>query len=271
MVRTWLRLGALLALCLCVFAAAVARADAAVTPIGRIAMAISALTCGQEVGPDEAPFCDYKPTVSVELEHSAWVAACDAEGYTPLQGVIEGGQVYTAYVTLIAKPGYCFNADSRVMVYDAAAMGYEAVEPLLVEDDRLVIACGVTAEHEWDYDASTETSATCVSVGREHRVCGADPSHVLDITSPVEPSAHEWGEWETVRGDPFPGGGAAARLRAVRRGGGGGDREDEAALCRCVRAGHLLDHVGDRGVALGAGRAVRRCGIGTAGHRVRVA
>ena len=168
MMRTWLRFGALLALCLGVFAATVARADAAETPIGRIAMEITPLTCGQAVDSDEAPSCDIKPTVSVEQGDSAWVSASDAEGYTPLQGEIEGGHAYTAWVTLTAKPGYCFNADICVVVYNSETMVYEAVEPLLVENDRLVIASGVTAAHEWDNDASTETSATCVSVGHEH-------------------------------------------------------------------------------------------------------
>ena len=200
MKRTWLLIGALLALCLSVFAVAEARADAADDPVGRIAIEITSLTCGQELEPDEAPTCNIKPTVSVEQVNSAWVTACDADGYTPLQGVIEGGQVYTAYVTLVARQGYCFNADTRVLVYNAKTESYEAVESLLAERDRLVIVCEVTAEHEWDYDVSTEQSATCVGEGYAHKVCAIDPSHVVDITYPIEPNAHEWGEWETVRG-----------------------------------------------------------------------
>ena len=199
MKRSWQRLGALLLLCLGVFTAAGAMADAADTPIGRIAIEVGALTCGQEAEPDEAPSCSIMPSVSVEQGDSAWAADWDAEGYTPLQGVIEGGQAYTAYVSLIPKPGYCFNADSRVVLYNAETMSYEAVEPLLAEDDRLVIACGVKAEHEWDYDACTEKSATCISEGYESRVCAINPSHVVDITYPVEPDNHKWGEWETVR------------------------------------------------------------------------
>lgn len=198
--RIWTRLGFLLVLCMILFAATGALAETTASPVGRIKIEIRALTCGQEMEPDEAPSCEIKPTVSVEQGDSAWVAACDAEGYTPLQGVIEGGQAYTAYVTLVARPGYCFNAGTCVALYNDESMSFEPVAPLLLESDRLVIVHTLTAGHEWDYDASTETSATCVSEGHEHMVCAIDPSHIVDVTDPIEPNAHEWSEWEIVRG-----------------------------------------------------------------------
>ena len=108
-----------------------AMADGADTPVGRIVIDIGPLTCGEEADPDEPPYCNYKPRTSVEQGDSAWASACDAEGYTPLQGEIEGGKAYTAYVTLLARQGYCFNADTRVMLYDPERMEYETMAPLL--------------------------------------------------------------------------------------------------------------------------------------------
>ncbi len=197
--RTGICIGVLLALWMGTFVAAGAGAETPDAPVGRIAMEITALTCGQEVGPDEAPSCDIKPSLSVEQGDSAWVAAYDQKGFTPFQGLAEGGKPYTAYVTLTPKPGHCFTDDTRLLVYNTEIKSYEPVEPLLLESGRLVMAHEVVAEHAWDDEAGTQTPATCVREGHEHKVCANDPSHVRDITNPIDPNAHAWGEWETVR------------------------------------------------------------------------
>ncbi len=108
-------------------------------------------------------------------------------------------RTYTAYVTLEAKAGYRFDGNTRVAVYDAESMEYVRTEPLLRQPDRLVIVAEVKAEHYWDEELGSETDATCISPGSVTRVCKVDPSHVMTEVLPIDPEAHDWGEWETVR------------------------------------------------------------------------
>lgn len=164
----------------------------------RVAVECEVPVCGQEA--DAGPYCILKPVAAVEQgEPSAWVSAWNENSYTPLEGAFLGGQTYTALVTLNARQGYRFDSGTCVTVYNNETAEYEAIVPLVCESSRLILAIPVKADHDWDWETSTETMATCVSEGHEHKVCAVDPSHILDITYPIEPNGHQWGEWETVR------------------------------------------------------------------------
>lgn len=165
--------------------------------VGLLKIEISRPICGSE--PD-MPECDIQAReAATQGEPSAWITAWDASGYIPFQGTFEGDETYTAYVTLEAKAGYRFDGNTRVAVYDAESMEYVRTEPLLRQRDRLVIIAEVKAEHYWDEDLGSETDATCISPGSVTRVCKVDPSHVMTEVLPIDPEAHDWGEWETVR------------------------------------------------------------------------
>ena len=167
------------------------------TAVGMLKIEIGRPICGSEPG---MPECDIQAREAVtQGEPSAWITACDTSGYTPFQGTFEGDETYSAYITLEARPGYRFDGNTRVAVYDGEAMEYVRIEPLLRQSDRLVIVAEVKAEHYWDEDQGSETDATCISPGSVTKVCKADPAHVLKETLPIDPEAHDWGEWETVR------------------------------------------------------------------------
>ena len=167
------------------------------TAVGMLKIEISRPICGSE---PEMPECEIQAREAVtQGEPSAWITACDASGYTPFQGTFEGDETYKAYVTLEARPGYRFDGNTRVAVYDGESMEFVKTEPLLRRRDRLVIVAEVKAEHYWDEDQGSETDATCISPGSVTKVCKADPAHVLKETLPIDPEAHDWGEWETVR------------------------------------------------------------------------
>ena len=190
---------ALLAFTLCTGICGFGIAEASTElPVIRVKIEINPPICGEAA--DNAPCCNMGPLAAVEQgEPCVWVSSCHDDTYVPLEGSFEGGQTYTAIVSVRARPGYCFDADTRVMQYNAETEAYEAVTPLKIESRTLLLACTVKADHEWDYDASTEESATCVSEGHEHKVCAVDPSHVVEVTWPVEPNGHRWSEWETTR------------------------------------------------------------------------
>ena len=167
------------------------------TAVGMLKIEISRPICGSE---PEMPECEIQAREAVtQGEHSAWITACDASGYTPFQGTFEGDETYKAYVALEARPGYRFDGNTRVAVYDGESMEFVTTEPLLRRHDRLMIVAEVKAEHYWDEDQGSETDATCISPGSVTKVCKADPAHVLKETLPIDPEAHDWGEWETVR------------------------------------------------------------------------
>ena len=165
--------------------------------VGMLKIDISKPICGSE--PD-MPECSVQAREAVaQGEPSAWVTACDASGYNTFQGTFEGDEIYTAYVTLEAKPGYYFDGNTRVAVNDSESMEYVVTEPLLRQRDRIVIVARVKAEHYWDDDLGSYIDATCISPGSETKVCGVNPAHVLTEVLPIDPDAHDWGAWETVR------------------------------------------------------------------------
>ena len=50
--------------------------------------------------------------------------------------------------------------------------------------------------HVHDYEWTVTTPATCIATGEESGVCKLDPSHTTTRKIPIDPTAHDWGEWE---------------------------------------------------------------------------
>ena len=53
---------------------------------------------------------------------------------------------------------------------------------------------GSTHAHQWGAWRQTR-APTCTTAGEETRTCTIDPKHIETQTIPIDPAAHDWGEW----------------------------------------------------------------------------
>jgi hypothetical protein len=60
------------------------------------------------------------------------------------------------------------------------------------------VACESPIEpaHVHDYEWTVTTPATCIATGEETGICKLDPSHTTTREIAIDPTAHDWGEWE---------------------------------------------------------------------------
>lgn len=181
--------------------------DSADTTIAELHIKISAPVCGLDtdgVSPQaNAPGVSLEETdAAQQVGTNAWVVSYDPgspSSYEPYIGTIEGDGKYTALVTIETLPGYCFGAETKVLLYDSETESYVDCAPVKRERGRLTIAAVKTAVHDWDWEQYEKTEPTCVSGGSEHYVCAADPSHTKTVELEPCPDAHVWGDWVVTR------------------------------------------------------------------------
>lgn len=168
--------------------------------IDEVSFGLNMPECGQMIAPEDRPDAYVANEEGVVLGTPCFFAAgCDMDEITPFSGRVTGGETYTVYLTLEAEPGYAFAENVSVSYFDTETYDDTAVEPLLRNHQKLVIVLALEAEHVWDEDQSERLEPTCVSAGYEKKVCSADPSHRDSKVLPVDPAAHQWGEWIVTR------------------------------------------------------------------------
>ena len=168
--------------------------------IDEVSFGLNMPECGQMIAPEDRPDAYVANEEGVVLGTPCFFAAgCDMDEITPFSGRVTGGETYTVYLTLEAKPGYAFAENVSVSYFDTETYDDTAVEPLLRNNQKLVIVLALEAEHAWDEDQSERLEPTCASAGYEKKVCNADPSHRDSKVLPVDPAAHQWGEWIVTR------------------------------------------------------------------------
>lgn len=113
-------------------------------------------------------------------------------------GVLEGGEQYYACAELAAPWGYYFpKGFSDVSVEFRSCDVWDATND--DEYENLNVGCWVTAGHIWSDKWSVTEEPTCSAEGVESRPCtqgcGTFDTRPIDI----DPNAHSWGAWTTVK------------------------------------------------------------------------
>ncbi|MBR0085707.1 MAG: hypothetical protein IJL97_04060, partial [Lachnospiraceae bacterium] len=129
----------------------------------------------------------------VTADNAIWVSEYSGDTYVPFTGTIEGEKTYSAYASLKAAEGYRFSNDIEVYFGEPASG-----EVISKNDKEIVIAVSIAAVHDIDWDTYESTSATCISPGSESYTCTGCGKHIVN-EEPIDPRAHVWGEWETVK------------------------------------------------------------------------
>ena len=168
--------------------------------IDEVCFGVTVPVCGQIILSDGQPDAYVANEEGVVLGTPCFFAAgCDMEEITPFSGRVTGGETYTVYLTLEAEPGYAFAENVSVSYFDTDTYDSIAIEPLQRNEQKIVAALALEAEHAWDEDHAEHLDPTCVSVGYEKKVCSTDPSHMDSQVLPADPAAHQWGEWVVTR------------------------------------------------------------------------
>ena len=176
----------------------------ALEPIAALYFEVSAPCCGNDAQ-EEPPSVFLADEDALQLGNpTVWVSGCqlgaggtvDDISYTPLEGAFQGGEQYQALVIIEALPGYCFDENTKLLIYGEE--DYEEIAPVCVEPTRLAVAPRKTAEHDWDWGTSERQYPNCQHDGWEKttcRSCGFEGTEVL----PSNPDAHVWSDWAILK------------------------------------------------------------------------
>ena len=174
--------------------------------ISLVSVDIQQPLCGTYVTPgypqNNGPllYLNNEETVMLD-EPPVWIRISDylSSGNRNLySGPIIGGNEYLAFVTITAKDGFHFDETTKLEAYNHNYGEGTGSEILQIDETKLTCLVVTRAIHDWDPDRFQHADPTCISEGYDYRVCAADPSHTETIVLPIDPEAHEWGEWKVV-------------------------------------------------------------------------
>jgi len=149
------------------------RASGEATALDSISVSLFGPGCGETIdhtSGDNNTYADVEEWETASVSESYWVLSYSRDDYTALEGTIEGGQEYTAYIVVRPADGYRFAEGIHI---EANGEALSAEDLLRAEGDRIVCVVRVTAVHS--YDESYDVEPTCKEGGILRYTCYGNP------------------------------------------------------------------------------------------------
>ena len=176
------------------------RADKPVT-VTRIVVSVDKPYCGMEVTEETEPEVristysgDSELEEASDLITGRWAAQYLGGEFEPFVGVMEGDENYTVFVEMKLREGYELAEEPLWGTSDETAW----VQDLILEEERIVLAVHIKADHINDYEHNETIEATCISTGTETFICGHCGRMIISFL-PIDPDAHAWGDWTVLK------------------------------------------------------------------------
>ncbi len=171
-------------------------------PAEDVYISLYVLLCGDNIEEEHAAEAEmYEEDVRFG-EPNVWVSSFNRENpddYEPYLGPVEGGELYTALITLESEEGYYFDENTNISISDDDNFEPIDYEVVFRSAHRLILALTCPASHPWDPDKHERISPTCVDPGSVTDVCSVNSDHVRVRELPPDPDEHVWGEWIVIK------------------------------------------------------------------------